>query len=65
MTKAQITEHTPWVIKTGVIVGCLMCLSVWFNSRLSAVEIAQAEQKTKVDMILDIVRDIRSDIKKP
>jgi hypothetical protein len=64
MTKA-LTENSPWIIRTGVVVACLVTLGIWFNSRLSAVEIAQAEQKTKVDMILDIVRDIRSDIKKP
>jgi uncharacterized membrane protein YciS (DUF1049 family) len=65
MTKQQLSEHTPWVVKTGVIVGLLCAGAFWFHNRLAAVEVAQAESKTKVDMILDIVRDIRSDIRKP
>ena len=64
MTKT-ITENSGVVIRWGVIAGAILALSVWFNTRLSSVEIAQAEQRTKVDMILDIVKDIRADIKKP
>jgi hypothetical protein len=65
MTKPQITESTGWVIRTGAVVASVLTLCIWFNTRLSAVEIAQAEGKTKMDMILEIVRDIRTDIRKP
>ena len=65
MTKPILTESTGWVVRTGAVVAALLMLCVWFNTRLSAVEISQAESKTKVDMILDIVRDIRTAIKKP
>lgn len=61
MTKAQIHEGTGWVIRTGVIAGLLCAGAFWFHNRLAAVEVAQAEAKTKVDMILDIVKDIRED----
>ena len=63
MTKA-ITENTGVVVRWGAVAGAIVLLSIWFNTRLSSVEIAEAEQKAKVDMILDIVKDIRSDIKK-
>ena len=65
MTKPILSESTGWVVRTGAVVAAMLLLCVWFNTRLSAVEIGQAESKTKVDMILDIVRDIRTDIKKP
>jgi hypothetical protein len=64
MTK-NITENSGVVIRWGVIAGAVLALSIWFNTRLSSVEIAEAEQKAKVDLILDIVKDIRADIKKP
>lgn len=65
MTKQVLSENTGWVVRTGAVVASVLLLCVWFNTRLSAVEIAQAESKTKVDMILDIVRDIRTDVRKP
>ena len=65
MTKPVLSEGTGWVVRTGAVVASLLLLCVWFNTRLSAVEIAQAEYKTKVDMILDIVRNIQTDVRKP
>lgn len=64
MTKQQIHEGTGWVLRTGVIVSLLCCGAFWFHNRLAAVEVSQAEGKTKLDMIYDIVKDIRSEVKK-
>jgi hypothetical protein len=65
VTKQQISENTPWVIRTGVVAALLCAGAFWFHNRLSAVEANQVEYKTKVDMILEIVREIKSDIKRP
>jgi uncharacterized membrane protein YciS (DUF1049 family) len=64
MTKQQLSENTPWVIKTGVIAGLLLSGAVWFHSRLAAVEIAQEASKTKLDMIYEMVKDIKAEVKK-
>lgn len=63
MTKQQIHEGTGWVVRTGAIVALLCLGAAWFHNRLAAVEVAQAEAKTKVDMILDIVKGIREDVR--
>ena len=59
MTK-QITENTGLVIRWGVISAAILSVLVWFNTRISAVEISQAEQKSDIRHVLDAVTRIES-----
>ena len=64
MTKQQFTENTGWVIRTGAIAGLFLAGAFWFHNRLAAVEVSQEAQKTKLDLIYEMVRDIRQEVKK-
>lgn len=63
MTKQQFTENTGWVVRTGAIVALFLAGAFWFHNRLAAVEIAQEAQKTKLDMIYEMVKDIKEVVK--
>jgi hypothetical protein len=65
MTKQQVTENSGVVIRWGLIGALVLSLAVWFNTRLSAVEIQQVEQKTDIKHILEIVQELRQIHNKP
>lgn len=60
----HITENTGWVVRTGVVAAMILAASVWFHNRLAAVELAQESQKTKIEMIYDIVKDVQQEVKR-
>jgi hypothetical protein len=64
MTKA-ITENTGVVIRYGVIGALLLAALGTLHTRLSAVEITQAEQKTDIKYIKESVDRIESKVSKP
>jgi uncharacterized membrane protein YciS (DUF1049 family) len=64
MTK-PISENTPVVFKMTVIIGALLSVGIWFNNRLSAVEMSSVEQKTDIKYIKESVQRIESAVVKP
>ena len=62
MTK-PITDGTGVLIRAGAIAAAVIALAAWFNTRLSAVEIQQAEQKSDTRHIIDLVLEIKQDLK--
>lgn len=60
MTKQQVTENTGIVFKWGAIATALLSVGIWFNARLSAVEVTQAEHKSDLNHILKSLDRIES-----
>ncbi len=60
MTKQQITENTGIVFKWGAVGALMLTFGVWVNTRLSAVEITQAEQKSDMRHVMDSLNRIES-----
>lgn len=63
MTRQQLSENTGWVVRTGAIAALMLAGAFWFHNRLAAVEVAQEAQKTKIDLIYDMVKDIKTAVK--
>jgi len=55
----HITENTPLILRAGVAVALLIGVTVWFNNRLSAVEVAQAEQRSDIRHVLEVVLELK------
>jgi hypothetical protein len=62
MTKQQVTENSGVVFRWGSVAILLLSFGIWVNTRLSAVEITQAEQKSDMRHVMDSLNRIETKI---
>lgn len=61
MTK--VSENTSIVVRAGVVIGVIGSLGVWFNTRLSAMEVQNIEDKKDIQFIRESVSEMKDILK--